>query len=102
MPIYEYQCQACGHSFDILQKISDAVLQECPECQQAKLQKLVSAPGFQLKGSGWYVTDFRNKKAPDESKTNSSTTDSNTADKTPVQSESKVDKTDTASPTKTE
>lgn len=101
MPIYEYQCQACSHSFDILQKISDALLQECPVCHEAKLQKLVSAPGFQLKGSGWYVTDFRNKKTPDEPKTTTSTT-TNAADKTPVQSESKIDKADTASPTNTE
>jgi putative FmdB family regulatory protein len=59
MPIYEYRCSACGHEFEILQKISDQPLTECPACGKSKLSKLVSAAGFQLKGSGWYVTDFR-------------------------------------------
>lgn len=62
MPIYEYQCQECGHQFDKLQKMSDAALTDCPECQQASLKKLVSAPSFKLKGSGWYETDFKTKK----------------------------------------
>ncbi|MBX9705093.1 MAG: zinc ribbon domain-containing protein [Gammaproteobacteria bacterium] len=61
MPIYEYQCTACGHRFDKLQKISDAQLADCPACKQPKLHKLVSAAGFQLKGNGWYVTDFRDQ-----------------------------------------
>ena len=59
MPIYEYRCSACGHEFEILQKISDQPLTECPACGKSTLAKLVSAAGFQLKGSGWYVTDFR-------------------------------------------
>ena len=59
MPIYEYRCSACGHEFEILQKISDRPLTECPACGKSTLSKLVSAAGFQLKGSGWYVTDFR-------------------------------------------
>lgn len=61
MPIYEYECSKCGHSFDKLQKMSDPSLTDCPECHQPTLQKLVSAGGFQLKGGGWYVTDFRDK-----------------------------------------
>ncbi len=61
MPFYEYECRACGHQFDTLQKISDVPLKKCPECGKNQLQKLVSAAGFQLKGSGWYVTDFKNK-----------------------------------------
>ncbi|MGY6272979.1 FmdB family zinc ribbon protein [Achromobacter denitrificans] len=59
MPIYAYKCSACGHAKDVLQKISDAPLSVCPECGQSSFSKQVTAAGFQLKGSGWYVTDFR-------------------------------------------
>ncbi len=64
MPIYEYQCEACGHKFEALQKISDAPLKDCPECGKPALNKLISAAGFRLKGGGWYETDFKtgNKK----------------------------------------
>jgi putative FmdB family regulatory protein len=61
MPIYEYQCNDCGHVFDALQKMSDAVLTDCPDCRNASLRKLVSAPNFRLKGAGWYETDFKDK-----------------------------------------
>lgn len=61
MPIYEYRCGSCGFEAEFLQKVSDPLRTECPECGKATLQKLVSAAGFQLKGNGWYVTDFRNK-----------------------------------------
>lgn len=61
MPIYEYQCQDCGHQFDKLQKMNDPVLTDCPECNQASLKKLISAPSFKLTGTGWYETDFKNK-----------------------------------------
>lgn len=59
MPIYAYCCQACGFTKDVLQKISDAPLTDCPSCQQGVFKKQLTAAGFQLKGSGWYVTDFR-------------------------------------------
>lgn len=59
MPIYEYRCEACGHELEAIQKFSDAVLKHCPACGKKKLKKLVSAAGFQLKGTGWYVTDFK-------------------------------------------
>ncbi len=59
MPIYAYRCAACGHARDVLQKVSDPVLTECPACGAAAFEKQVTAAGFQLKGSGWYVTDFR-------------------------------------------
>jgi len=59
MPIYAYRCTACGHAQDVLQKISDDVLTVCPACGAASFAKQVTAAGFQLKGSGWYVTDFR-------------------------------------------
>ncbi len=67
MPIYAYRCSSCGHEQDVLQKISDAPLTVCPACGQSTYVKQVTAAGFQLKGSGWYVTDFRNngtKSAP--------------------------------------
>ena len=62
MPIYEYRCESCGHTLDALQKISDAPLSECPECGQSTLKRLISAPAFRLKGSGWYETDFKSDK----------------------------------------
>ncbi len=60
MPIYAYRCEACGFAKDALQKISDAPLTDCPACGEAKFKKQLTAAGFQLKGTGWYVTDFRN------------------------------------------
>ncbi len=59
MPIYAYRCSSCGHAQDVLQKMSDPVLTVCPACNAAAYTKQVTAAGFQLKGSGWYVTDFR-------------------------------------------
>ncbi len=72
MPIYEYQCGACEHQFEKLQKMSEDPLVDCPECEKPELKKLVSAAGFQLKGSGWYVTDFKNSNKKSESKSSSS------------------------------
>jgi putative FmdB family regulatory protein len=59
MPIYAYKCDACGHAKDVLQKMSDPQLTDCPSCGQATFKKQLTAAGFQLKGTGWYVTDFR-------------------------------------------
>jgi putative FmdB family regulatory protein len=59
MPIYAYRCEACGHAKDVLQKMSDPVLTTCPACGAESFKKQLTAAGFQLKGSGWYVTDFR-------------------------------------------
>lgn len=63
MPIYEYQCSECGQKKEALQKLSDAPLKDCPACGKPTLTKLISAAGFQLKGSGWYVTDFKGGKS---------------------------------------
>ena len=63
MPIYEYQCEDCGHKFEVLQKISDALLTDCPTCKQPRLRKMVTAAAFRLKGGGWYETDFKDKKS---------------------------------------
>jgi putative FmdB family regulatory protein len=68
MPIYEYRCGACGHKLEALQKLSDSPLKECPACGRSQLTKLVSAAGFQLKGGGWYATDFKNSGKPAEKK----------------------------------
>jgi putative FmdB family regulatory protein len=59
MPIYAYKCESCGFAKDVLQKMSDAPLTDCPSCAQPRFQKQVTAAGFQLKGSGWYATDFK-------------------------------------------
>ncbi len=61
MPFYEYRCEACGHQLEAMQKMSAAPLTDCPACGKPALQKLISAAGFQLKGSGWYQTDFKSK-----------------------------------------
>lgn len=68
MPIYEYQCKACGHLMEALQKISDVPLKNCPACRKNQLQKQISAAGFQLKGSGWYATDYAGKEKKKEGK----------------------------------
>ena len=59
MPIYEYQCDSCGHELEKLQRMSDNPLRDCPDCGEAELRRLVSAAGFRLKGAGWYETDFK-------------------------------------------
>ena len=61
MPLYEYECAACGHRFERIQKFSDLPVEICPNCGEAKVQKLVSSPAIQFKGSGWYITDYAKK-----------------------------------------
>ncbi len=86
MPIYAYRCESCGFAKDVLQKVSDAPLSVCPECGKSSFKKQLTAAGFQLKGTGWYVTDFRNngsggasKTAPSSSSTSSSATSSSSS-----------------------
>lgn len=62
MPFYEYRCDACGHEFEAMQKMSEPPLEKCPVCGEPKLVKLISATGFRLKGGGWYETDFKSGK----------------------------------------
>ncbi len=79
MPIYEYECQACGHQMEAMQRMSDDPLKDCPECGKAELKKLISATGFRLSGGGWYETDFKtgNKKnVTNSEKSKSSKSDS--------------------------
>jgi putative FmdB family regulatory protein len=78
MPIYEYQCESCGHALEALQRLSDSPLVDCPTCSKPALKKQISAAGFRLKGGGWYETDFKsgNKKnlAGDSGSSSSSAT----------------------------
>jgi len=76
MPIYEYQCEACDHKMEKLQKLSDEPLKVCPICNEAMLNKLVSAAGFRLKGGGWYETDFKTGKKKNVAGDNPNPTDS--------------------------
>ena len=61
MPLYEYQCEACSHRFEVIQKYSDAPIAVCPSCGQGPVEKLLSSPAIQFKGTGWYVTDYARK-----------------------------------------
>ena len=83
MPIYEYECAACGHRKEAIQKISDEPLKDCPECGKPELKKLVSATAFRLKGGGWYETDFKsgNKKNLADGDKGGTKSDSKAADK---------------------
>ena len=99
MPIYEYRCSSCGFQKEYLRKLSDPVLTDCPECGRQTFSKMLSAAGFQLKGSGWYATDFRNSGAKPAAKPDAkSTTASGGKDKGDAKSDAKPDaKSDTKS-----
>ena len=71
MPIYEYECTACGHQLEAIQKFSDEPLTECPACGKPALKKMLSVSGFRLKGTGWYETDFKGGKKKTEDKASS-------------------------------
>jgi putative FmdB family regulatory protein len=89
MPIYAYKCASCGHSKDVLQKISDAPLSVCPACGAQTFSKQLTAAGFQLKGSGWYVTDFRGGNTGAPAGGTDSQADGKTDTKTDAKSETK-------------
>jgi len=98
MPIYEYKCAACGHQEEHLQKVSEKPLSKCPSCGKKKYRKQLSAAGFQLKGSGWYATDFKSSgKKPDEKKA-----DTKPEAKTEATSEAKTEKADKKAEKKSE
>ena len=100
MPIYAYKCSSCGHAKDVLQKISADPLIVCPACGAATFAKQLTAPGFQLKGSGWYVTDFRDGKKPAaDAKTETAKPDGGADSKTEAKPDTKSDtKSESASP----
>jgi putative FmdB family regulatory protein len=79
MPIYAYRCDECGFAKDVLQKVSDPVLTVCPSCGKSSFKKQITAAGFQLKGTGWYVTDFRGGSAPATGTAPSAPSDGGTA-----------------------
>jgi putative FmdB family regulatory protein len=92
MPIYEYRCAACGKEHEVLQKVSERPLTKCPSCGKPKLQKMLSAAGFQLKGSGWYATDFKNKSSkPAEKKSETKAPEATTEGKKETKTETKSD-----------
>lgn len=78
MPIYDYQCTSCGHKAEVMRKVSAASTEACPQCGTEAFSKQLSAPSFQLNGSGWYATDFKDKTAKSSVKTADSTTESKT------------------------
>lgn len=118
MPIYAYKCEACGHAKDVLQRMSDPLLTDCPACGAPAFKKQLTAAGFQLKGSGWYVTDFKGGAAPSsavagdksesgdtpkvdakvDAKADSSSTDSKTAAKSDAKSVAKSETKSTPAP----
>lgn len=104
MPIYAYKCGSCGHAKDVLQKVSDAPLTACPACGAESFSKQITAAGFQLKGSGWYATDFRNNGAGAKSSTDKAA-DAKPADGKPAESkpaDSKPAETTTSSSSKSD
>jgi putative FmdB family regulatory protein len=100
MPIYEYKCSACGHQEDHLQKLSEPALTKCPACGKKKYQKQLTAAGFQLKGSGWYATDFKSSGKKAEAKVDAKP-EAKAETKTETKTESKTEaKTETKSEAK--
>ena len=99
MPLYEYECEACGHRFEVIQKFSDAPLETCPKCG-SRVHKLQSAPAFQFKGTGWYVTDYAKKDQgaaakSGDAKSDGKPSESSASDKSEASQKSdKTDKTD--------
>jgi putative FmdB family regulatory protein len=100
MPLYEYECDACGHRFETIQKFADPPLERCPKCG-GPVHKLQSAPAFQFKGSGWYITDYARKdsgSAGREAKTESAAGETKAETKTDTKPETKSDTKSTAAP----
>ena len=87
MPLYEYLCKVCHHRFEKIQKFSDPLVTECPECGEDEVEKVISAPAVQFKGSGWYVTDYAKKGSSQGSSTKKSEGESKSESKTETKSE---------------
>ncbi|CAM3012498.1 FmdB family zinc ribbon protein [Legionella worsleiensis] len=96
MPIYEYECASCHHHFDLMQKYTDSPVTQCPECLKNTVTKLISPAGFQLKGTGWYATDFKDKGTAAKSSTDSSKTESTTSKDTTTTKSTESTKGDSA------
>lgn len=93
MPIYEYTCTNCHYNFELIQKINDKPVKQCPQCFEQTAVRLMSAAGFQLKGTGWYVTDFKNSNKPKD-KTDNSTKNASSKDSTPAETKTTTTKGD--------
>jgi putative FmdB family regulatory protein len=103
MPLYEYQCKACGHRFEVIQKFSDPQVDTCPSCGRTAVEKLMSSPAIQFKGSGWYITDYARKDSGSSKSEKPSSSESKGEAKTETKSDSKTDaKSDTSSAGKTD
>lgn len=94
MPLYDYHCESCHITSELLQKTSDPVATECPHCHQPHLKKQVSAPAFQLKGSGWYVTDFKDNKPKETTQKSENPIATDTPKETPTTTVSATKKTE--------
>ena len=104
MPIYAYKCAECGHELDVIRKVSDPPLTECPHCGKPALVKQVTAAGFQLKGGGWYVTDFRDQgsgKKKDKSKPDEPSKTDQADSKTEAKPDTKTETSDSKGKTET-
>ncbi len=93
MPIYEYECKKCGHLFEVIQKVSDGPIKKCEKCK-GKVERLISSPAIQFKGSGWYVTDYARKGSGSDGESSSESESSNSSDKKAT--DKKKAKTDTS------
>jgi putative FmdB family regulatory protein len=106
MPLYEYECGACGHRFEIIQKFSDGPPDACPKCGKGPLQRLLSSPAIQFKGTGWYVTDYAGKgKSSDSSKSDAKPagkSDSGTSTSADTGGDTKKSDAPASTPSKTE
>ncbi len=91
MPIYEYECRRCGHRFELIQKFSDKPRKRCPECSGA-VDRLISPPAIRFKGTGWYVTDYADKKVSKEAKAESGSGDKKSESKKPESKKSEAKK----------
>ena len=91
MPIYDYQCTSCGFKKEVMRKVSEPTLTDCPECGKATFSKQLSAPSFQLTGSGWYATDFKNKSKPADKKSDAPKTETKPESKPEAKPEKKTE-----------
>ena len=91
MPLYEYQCKACHHRFEKIQKFSDPLVTECPECGEDEVEQMISAPAVQFKGSGWYVTDYAKKGSSQGSGSKSDKSENKSESKSETKAEKKTE-----------
>ncbi|HEV8199437.1 MAG TPA: zinc ribbon domain-containing protein [Candidatus Polarisedimenticolia bacterium] len=94
MPLYEYECKRCHHRFERIQKFSDPLVKKCPKCKVGRVEKLISAPAVQFKGTGWYVTDYGGKKGGGEKSGDGDKGDSGSKDSSEKSASSSSDKKD--------